>query len=52
MNDNIYIIKISIKINYSKISNGLIIRVIIFIKSFKFKFSIFNKFKKNLILNL
>ena len=41
---------INIYINYSKAFSGVII--IIFIKSFKFKFSIFNKFKGSLILNL
>ena len=49
--NNIYVIKINTKVNYSKAFNEIIIQII-FIKLFKFRFSIFNKFKSTLILKL
>ena len=50
ININIYAININIYNNYSKVFNGILIKIIIFIKLFKYKSSIFNKFKNSLIL--
>ena len=50
INTNTCVINIDIYNNYSKVFNEVLIKVIIFIKLFKYKFSIFNKFKNSLIL--
>ena len=50
ININIYAIDVSACDYYSKIFNEILIKVIIFIKLFKYRPSIFNKFKGSLIL--
>ena len=50
ININIYAININNYNNYSKVFSGVLIKVIIFIKLFKYKSSIFNKFKNFKIL--
>ena len=50
ININTCAININIYNNYSKIFSEILMRVIIFIKLYKFKSSIFNRFKNSLIL--
>ena len=50
INTDIYAIDVNIYNNYSKVFNGVLIKVIIFIKLFKYRPSIFNKSKNSLIL--